>query len=363
MKKILFLLLIFWLINSNLAESKNYSVRIIAAGDIMAHLGQVKSATNKDGKTFDFHSNYRFVKQYIDSADIAVCNFETTLGGPPFKGFPAFSSPDTLAYAVKYAGFDIAFTANNHCLDRGSKGLMRTIEILNKAGLQTSGTFLDSIDKSKRNIIYYSKNNIKIAFLNYTYGTNGIAVKPPQIVNYINRDEIIANIKIAKNNKADIVVLFVHWGSEYSRFPNKSQEELATLFANNGLDVIIGHHPHVVQPIKTIWNEFEANKKRKVLISYSLGNFISNQNWRYSDGGIFFDFVVNKSESGQVWISDEKYEPVYVYRDHSSGKKKYYLIMPNYIDSYREIFKFSKPDSFKIMQFLDDTNQLIGNFK
>lgn len=342
----------------NYSYSKSNELRIIAAGDIMAHLAQVKSALNKDGFTYDFNANYKFVKNYIDSADIALCNFETTLGGEHYKGFPAFSSPDTLAYAVKYAGFDIAFTANNHCLDKGSKGLERTIKILQNAGLNTTGTFLDSNDKAQRNIIYVIKNNIKIAFLNYTYGTNGIKVKHPNLVNYINRIEIKENINTARNNKADFVIVFLHWGNEYERHPNKNQIDLAKFLYENGADVIIGSHPHVVQKSESIWYEYEKNKGKNILIAYSLGNFISNQYWRYSDGGIFYDFVLNKDDKGKLWISKEKYEPVYVYKDYSEGKRKYYLLMTNYLDSYKENFKFSKTDLNKITQFHKDTEEL-----
>ena len=365
-----FLLLLFFVISYNSLGRENESsaflltdnsVRIIAAGDVMAHMGQVKSATNKDG-TYDFNKNYQFVKPYIESADIAFCNFETVLGDKPFSGFPAFSSPDTIANAVKYAGFDIAFTANNHCLDRRATGLTKTVRKLLTAGLLTTGTFVDSNDKKHRNIIYVTKNNIKIAFLNYTYATNGFTVNPPYLVNYINKDEIVKTLKQAKSEKPDAIIVFFHWGSEYQRVPNSSQIDLAKICYENGADVIIGAHPHVIQKMEKINYKTPEGKTKEILIAYSLGNLISNQTWRYSDGGIFADFTLKKDQEGKISISNAEYKPVYVLKNSSEGKKNYYLIFPDKLEEYKEL-KIPESDKKKIREFESDTKKLMSEFK
>jgi poly-gamma-glutamate capsule biosynthesis protein CapA/YwtB (metallophosphatase superfamily) len=363
------ILLIAILYNSRSRENESSafsfsdnSLRIIAAGDIMAHMGQVKSALNSDGKTYDFNRSYNFVKSYIETADVAICNFESVLADKPFTGYPTFSSPDTLAYSVKYAGFDIAFTANNHCLDKGAQGLIKTAKKLLNVGLLTTGTFVDSNDKKHRNIIYINKNNIKAAFINYTQHTNGFKVKAPYIVNYIDKNEILESINKAKEQNSDAIIVFFHWGNEYKREPDKEQIEIAKFCYENGADIIIGSHPHVVQRIDKIKFQDKSGKYKDVLIAYSLGNLISNQSWRYSNGGIFLDFTI-KRENGNILISKVDYKPVYVYREKAKLKKNYYLIFPDKIDDYQDNFKFSSQEIFKIKEFESDTKSLIGKIQ
>jgi poly-gamma-glutamate synthesis protein (capsule biosynthesis protein) len=211
-----------------------------------------------------------------------------------YSGYPQFGTPDSILDALKGNGFSILTTSNNHCLDKGKETLKRTILEINKRGMQSTGTFISLEDKINKRFITLEKNGIKIAFLSYTYSTNGIPIPKGVIVNLINREEIANDIQFAKNSKVDSIIVYYHFGKEYERFPDKSQRDLVEFTFNEGVDVILGGHPHVLQPyeLKTIKDKYGTTKKR--LVIFSLGNFISCQSWRYSNGGIIFYYSITK---------------------------------------------------------------------
>ena len=258
------------------------SISIYFAGDIMQHEAQLKAALRADG-TYDYTGCFTQVTPEIEDADIAVCNFETTLGGVPYSGYPQFCSPDELAAAVRDAGFDIFLTANNHCLDRRTRGLVRTLDVLDSLGIPHLGTYRDLAERDSLYPYIIERNSMRIALLNYTYATNGIPVAAPCIVNYIDTTQIKADVIRARQLKADCIIACMHWGTEYRLEPDKSQKTLEEWLYSIGVDHIIGGHPHVVQPIRTLPHRYHAGSSLTV---WSLGNYISNMSAPHTFQGL-----------------------------------------------------------------------------
>ncbi len=292
------------------------SVSFVFVGDVMGHDTQINSAYNEKTEQYDYNGCFKYVSNIFDDADFSIANLEVTLAGPPFKGYPQFSSPDNLAIAMKDAGIDAMVTANNHCIDRRKQGLERTIEVLDSLKIPHTGTFKDSIEKENNRALLLSKNGITVAILNYTYGTNGIKVTSPNVVNYIDEEVIKNDITKTKALHPDKIIAFVHWGLEYQTSPNQSQIKINKLFNDNGVDVVIGSHPHVVQPIKYAEDQF---------VVYSLGNFISNQRTAPRDGGVIVKVELSKTNN-KTFVSDAGYYLTWVYTPKINNKKEFYIL-------------------------------------
>lgn len=252
------------------------------AGDAMQHIAQIESALQTDG-TYSYKECFTYVKEQVSEANLAICNLEVTLGGEPYRGYPQFSAPDEFASALKDAGFDILLTANNHCLDRRNKGLIRTLDVLDSLGIAHVGTYRDSAERDSLYPYLTTVNNITFAILNYTYGTNGIPVNPPCIVNLIDTAQILIDINKARSKKADVIIACMHWGDEYVLKQNKTQEQLTDWLIANGVNHIIGNHPHVIQPTELRKDKYNSGHH---FIAYSLGNYISNMSARNTDIGL-----------------------------------------------------------------------------
>ena len=249
----------------------------------MQHKEQLQAARRADG-TYCYDDCFSLVKPEINAADIAVCNFETTLGGPPYSGYPNFCSPDELAQAVKDAGFNIFLTANNHCLDRRNRGLIRTLDVLDSLGIAHLGTYRNQAERDSLYPYMIEYDGIRIALLNYTYDTNGIPVSEPCIVNYIDTAIIRTDIGHAKQLKADCIIACMHWGTEYMTKPDASQKQLEDWLYAHGVDHIIGGHPHVVQPVRTL-PDYRGRASEHLTV-WSLGNYISNMSAPHTDHGL-----------------------------------------------------------------------------
>lgn len=267
----------------------------------MMHSTQITAGYQPDTGTYDFSSYFRLVKPHLAKAHFVIGNLETTLGTNPahYGGYPRFNSPAVLAQNLKNAGFHLLTTANNHAMDRGIAGLQNTLRHLDEAGLLHTGTARSQ--EEKETILITEIESVKTAILAYTYGTNGL--QPPAdypfAVNYIDEEEIKENIKKAREAGAQLIVLCLHFGQEYQNKPNQTQTALAQKFLQTGADIIIGTHPHVLQPSHVFYlqstteasgkgegnesgessgdEEIAGNGKKK-FVSYSLGNFISDQN-------------------------------------------------------------------------------------
>lgn len=258
------------------------SISIYFAGDIMQHQAQLDAALQSDG-TYDYSGCFTLVTPQIEAADIAVCNFETTLGEAPYSGYPQFCSPDELATAVRDAGFDIFLTANNHCMDRRNRGLIRTLDVLDSLGIGHLGTYRNQAERDSLYPYIIEQGAMRIALLNYTYDTNGIPVAKPCIVNYIDTTQIKADVIRARQLHADCIIACMHWGTEYRLEPDRSQKTLEQWLYSIGVDHIIGGHPHVVQPVRTLPHEYTYDRHFTV---WSLGNYISNMSAPNTDHGL-----------------------------------------------------------------------------
>ena len=275
---------------------KAQEVRLLFAGDAMQHQSQINNAF-RNGE-YDYSSYFRYVKNEISRADLAMVNLEGPLGGQPYKGYPQFSAPDAFAAALKDAGFSVFLTANNHAVDCYSKGINRTIDVLDSLGVYHTGTFKDDLSREQNYPLIVEKNGIRMAFLNYTYDTNGINPQAPCIVNTIDTALIRDDIRKALRTNPDVLIAVMHWGQEYQLNPSKSQEKLAQFLINEGVDLIIGSHPHVVQPSQIYTDPI---LKSAHLIVYSLGNFVSGMSNVNTDGGQMIS-VTLKKENGKTQI-------------------------------------------------------------
>lgn len=339
--------------------SDTLRLKLVFAGDIMGHDEQIKGARNEENGNYNYEPTFRYVKPFIEQADIAIGNLEVTLAGPPFKGYPQFSSPDALASAAKDAGFDVFIMANNHALDRGSKGFRRTIRVLDSLNIIHTGTFIDSMDRVLNYPLILEKNDIRIALLNYTYGTNGLKVNKPLTINYIDTFQIRNDLIKAELADPDFTIVTIHWGEEYQRMENATQQRLARFILKHGADAIIGSHPHVVQPIKEYYLGDSTNGR---LVVFSQGNFVSNQRAQYKDGGILVELNLAKVSDTTV-LKDYSYMPAWVYREDFPGKSTFYIVPVSLYEKDTTLFNFKDYDRYKITQFAKDTREHLKNAK
>lgn len=295
-------------------------ITLVFAGDLMQHKGQIDAARTSEGK-YDYSDCFKYVKKEISRADVAIANLEVTLGGKPYKGYPAFSAPDEYLTAIKEAGFDILLTANNHCLDTGKKGLERTVVMLDSLKIPHLGTYINKVVREENTPLLINKNGFRIALLNYTYGTNGIKVIDPNIVNYIDKEVMKRDIVKSKRYHPDAIIVCIHWGTEYQSLPDREQKELADWLLLQGVTHVIGSHPHVLQPMEIRKREDSPEKN---VVVYSLGNFISNMSVRRTDGGAMF-WLKLKKWNRIVRIENCGYRLVWTSRPNLNGEKKFVL--------------------------------------
>jgi len=306
---------------------------LIAIGDIMMHTPQLPGAYDEESGTYDFSNFFVQVRSRLTDADWAFANLETPIAGDErgFRGYPTFNAPAALADAMKDAGIDIVSTANNHTLDQGYNGLAHTLETLRERGLAAIGT-ADSEEKAEE-ITFIERNGIKTAFLAYTYGTNGIPVPKdkPYAVSLIEDERIIRQIQLAREEGADVVAVSLHFGNEYQRMPSDEQKRLARLTIESGADLVIGHHPHVVQPYELYRVEEDDGRVREGLIMYSLGNFISNQFGDYKEYGAILEVTFRKTynEDGTAETKIVSYDaiPTWVHKYVEKGKNRYRVVV------------------------------------
>lgn len=279
------------------------TIRLIFGGDFMQHLPQVEAARTADG-SYDYTPSIEYVAPMFRDADVAVINLETTISTTgKYSGYPCFSSPIEVVDALVEMGVDIALLANNHCCDRMARGINTTIKELERRNIAHTGAYRDSVDYLTNNIYRFEVSGVRFALLNYTYGTNGIPVPSGKIVNYINDTTITRDLRSINRDSVDCVIACMHWGNEYERKQNREQKRLAELLKCEGVDIIIGGHPHVVQP-------YEADSTHVVF--YSLGNLVSNQQRRYCDGGLIAEVEVIRCDTIDGLRYNAKAHPVYV---------------------------------------------------
>jgi poly-gamma-glutamate synthesis protein (capsule biosynthesis protein) len=267
-------------------------VRLLFAGDAMQHKVQIDNAY-RNGE-YDYSSYFKHIKYEISRSDVAIVNLEGPLGGKPHKGYPMFSIPDEFAVALKDAGFSVFLTANNHSVDCFSKGVRRTIDVLDSLEVYHTGTFRNASEREKDYPLIIEKKGVRMAFLNYTYDTNGMKPEHPSMVNLIDTALIMEDIRKTLISNPDVIIAALHWGQEYKLNQNKVQEQLARFLIEQGVHLIIGSHPHVVQPSQVFTDSVRGNKH---LIVYSLGNFVSGMSSVNTDGGQMISVSLKKTEN------------------------------------------------------------------
>lgn len=309
---------------------------LAVCGDVMSHESILKDAWN--GEKYDYARIMAGARPYVESADFAVANLETTLSESKYTGYPRFRSPDQLAYDLKDMGFDLMLTANNHCLDNGNAGLMRTLDVLDQVGLAHVGTSR-SQEEQDNNIVVADVGGISVAFLGYTYGTNGLpmAKDAPYAVNLFNKDyltslsdldeeRLIADLGKARATGADLVAVMIHWGVEYRTKQNSYQERIADLLIANGADLVLGGHSHVPQPIEVRTATAPDGSRRQGFVSYSLGNFISSQNKENTNVTAVITVELTKDHAtGKSAVTAWEYAPMFMSRK-KSGPEQFALL-------------------------------------
>ncbi len=350
-------------ITSTVFSQDTTRLSIIFVGDIMQHDSQIAAAYDTLTKGYDYASCFQYVKPYLDSADVAIGNLEVTLAGLPYKGYPQFSAPDELVKTLRDVGFDVLVTANNHCVDRGRNGLERTIMMLDSVGISHTGTFVDTVNRLNDYPLIIQKNNFILSILNYTYGTNGMPVVKPNMVNLIDTAAIRMDLLKANESDPDAIIVFMHWGAEYQSLPSKFQKEITDFCFLHGAKLVIGSHPHVLQPM-------EWRKETDQFVAYSLGNFVSGQRKRYTDGGVMLNIDLEKitqsDSSSATHITNSGYQLEWVYR--TSGKNKKYVMLPaseferilseTEVDSESPELLLPVADKKAFQLFLDDSRGL-----
>lgn len=305
-------------------EPEPITFTLTAIGDVMCHNTQYWDAYQKETNTYDFSYVFDDIKFDIQKSDISVASLETCFAGEErgYSNYPTFNSPDSLAYSLKDIGIDVLSTAGNHCLDMGFDGLSRTIDVLNKADISHLGTYKTQEERDK--ILFKYTKGLKVAFINYTYGTNGIPVPSdkPYCVNLIDKDLIKKDIESAKSQNADVIVACMHWGTEYQTSPNNEQKDLADFLFQNGVNIILGNHPHVLQPFEKRTVTLEDGSTQDGFIIYALGNFICDQNAENTRNSIILNLSITKQVDGSITVDNIDYIPIYMYKNPSKTIQK-----------------------------------------
>lgn len=323
-------------------------LNILFAGDLMQHESQLKAAHCGDG-LYSFSSCYDYIRPVVCRADIAIANLETTIGKKNFGGYPSFCAPDSFLLAAKEAGFDVLLFANNHCLDRGKHGALYTMQLMDSLGIAHCGVYRDSIDRQNRYPLIIDKKDVRIALLNYTYGTNGIEVPQPLVVNIIDKKQIQKDIEKARELKADVIIACMHWGDEYVNLPPKRVCLFADWLLEQGVTHVVGGHPHVLQPIEIRQSDYYSGKNA---VAYSLGNLISGMYARGRDGGVLLNMELHKFY-GATYLSSLSYMLTWVARPERDG-------VGNFVIYPAASAPLSKNDTTrkKLSEFVNDSREL-----
>lgn len=343
-------------------EDKIEEITLLAVGDIMFHSPQVRAAYLGEGQ-YDFTPTFKYVKEYIESADIALANYETvTVNNKPYSGFPRFNSPKETILALAEAGFDIISTANNHSLDQGKSGILSTLDTIEEYGLKSMGTYRTP----EQQILIEDIKGIKIGLLSYTYGLNGLdslltKEELSYMINLINEEKIKSDIEKAIELGADLTVLFLHWGHEYHNNPSNYQIELGEKIMEWGGNIIFGSHPHVIQKSPIM------NNPKENYIIYSMGNFLSNQRKEtmgnsLTEDGVMVKLNIEKNfTTGESIIKKVEYIPTWVYKYKSEGKYHYEILPVEEVISEKLLIELVEPVFNRIEDSHNNTlNTIMG---
>lgn len=309
------------------ASCTGHAVDVAMVGDVMQHGEQLKASTRADG-THTWQGVFDAVAPLLRDADLAIANLETPIDpAQPFGGYPFFNAPIALLDALSEAGVDVLQTANNHCLDRGRSGALATLDNIRRHGFLTAGTWASAEERSTPWVLSTLDDGITVAFLANTYGTNGqpMPAGEPWLVNWLDEGQMQHDVHRARA-VADIVIVGLHWGGEYRHAPVEWQRTMARSLVDAGADVVMGSHPHVLQPAEVITVD-DLNGPRDGLILYSLGNFVSNQRTFPRDGGVIARATLQRCND-QVRVVDAAFTPVWVDDRVQGAARKAFRLYP-----------------------------------
>ena len=326
------------------------STKLIFAGDIMQHSLQLEEAKREDG-TYSYSHWYRHITKEIKSNDLAIANLETPIYKEGFSGYPSFCAPDCFLYAIRDAGFNVILFANNHCFDKGKRGAMHTLDLLDSLKIPHCGVYRNIQERKERYPLILESNGIKIAILNYTYGTNGNSTPEPMVVNLIDKPTIEQDIFDARSKGADVIIACMHWGDEYVRIPPQRVQELSAWLIEQGVDHIIGNHPHIIQPIEIRENPDTPDRHTVV---YSTGNLVSNMSMRGTDGGMMIRMQLKKILN-YTRVSSLEYLLTWIAPKRNDGSRDF-TILP----ASTTVCPTNSNAQKKLQQFLEDTRELFN---
>ena len=368
------------------------TARISVTGDLLPHMKVFNkgSAVYLDKQDYNFDPVFQFLTGYSDQADYAVANLETTLRGPdhPYSGNPKFNTPDQIVDAAKKVGFDMLLTANNHCNDTGLDGVLRTVQVIRDKGLTALGSNLNEEEK-KYQIV--DLNGIRVGMLCYTYEDS----QNPNVVTFNYNElprkasnlvcsfplfekaksrepfynEVSTLIAEMKDQGADAIVMYLHWGQEYHLEANADQKNMAQTLCDMGVDVIVGGHPHVIEPLELLTSSLDEN--HKTVCIYSLGNAFSNQRKEemtsqksgHTEDGMLFNFTFQKYSDDSVRLSDVEIIPTWVNMHQNDQDKREYNILPlenEKRDQWQQMFGIDAETSQRAAESYDRTIAIVG---
>lgn len=318
-----------------------------AIGDTLCHNTQYWDAYNKATDEYDFSYVYDEIRDYTKYSDITIGNLETTFAGKErgYSNYPTFNSPDSLASALKGIGLDVISLAGNHALDYGYSGLCRTIDVFDNVGIDHLGTY--KTQEEQKEILIKNVKGVNIAFINYTYGTNGIPVPSGKdyCINLIDKDLIKKQINQAKEKNVDMIVACMHWGTEYRTTANAEQKELADFLFQNGVDIILGNHPHVLEPMEKRNITLEDGTEKEVFVVYALGNFTADQRDEITRDSAILNLNITKKSDGKLKINKVDYIPIYMYKNPNVSIRKFKIL-----DLQRTIYNYESGANTSIGQ-------------
>lgn len=320
--------------NKEELEKKDLRATIVSFGDTLCHKSIDNVAYNSETGIYDFSPMFKYIQGYFQNATIVIGNCESPMAGAKmgYTGYPTFNAPEHLAVDLQELGVDIMSTANNHSLDKGYSGLEATLNFLDNAGIAHVGTARS--EEEQNTILFEDLNGIKAAFLAYTYGTNGIHIPKDKkfCVNLIDESLILKQIEQAKMEGAELIVVSMHWGVEYQTIQNAEQERLAKLLIENDVDIVLGCHPHVLQPMKLLKVANQNGEEKTGLVIFSQGNFFSGQTRENTRNTAIFNIEVKKdSKTGEVKVERVSYAPIYVNIKEAGATDRFELLDLNEI--------------------------------
>jgi poly-gamma-glutamate synthesis protein (capsule biosynthesis protein) len=345
---------------SGVQAAPSLEIRFAVAGDVMAHESQLNAAYDAKCDCHDFKPTFETAAPLFKGVDVAIANLETTLPGKNYSGYPAFGAPDSLVDAAAASGINLFIMANNHCLDKGRDGVLRTLQVLDEKKLPHLGVYASADDYRNNHIFLLRKNGMTVALLNYTYGTNGFSESGGVVVSRINKSRVGADIARAREMHVDAVIVFYHFGREYLNKPDAFQRDMVAHALASGADIVLGGHPHHVQPYELIRYSEQGQPH---LVAYSLGNFVSAQRERYTDGGMVLYFTLRKTQDAAgrpgLDITDVHHKLVWVYIAHEGGRKQFRILPIEETLAMKDALKLPQPAIAGMTRYRDDVEEVL----